>query len=262
VAKACQFLQYEKRKHIAYVTLNRPEVMNALHPPLVRELDAVWTDYIHDPELWVAILTGAGDKAFCAGTDLKYRVEEADESALRNPAVPSRSVLDRCYKPIIGAINGYAVGGGLELALRCDILIAADHAKLGLPEPRRGLLADEGGVVRLPRRLPYHVAMGLILTGRLIEAQEAFRIGLVNAIVPSSELMSTAESWANEVLECGPLAVQAAKQVVVETLDLPAAEAVNRIEVLEAVRRLRASDDYDEGPRAFTEKRKPIWHGE
>jgi enoyl-CoA hydratase/carnithine racemase len=261
VSNEYQFLQYEKKKHIAYVTLNRPGVMNALHPPLVRELDAVWTDYIHDPEAWVAILTGAGERAFCAGTDLKYRVDEADEGTLRNPTAPSRHVLDRCYKPIIAAINGYAVGGGLELALHCDILIAANHAKLGLPEPRRGLLADEGGIVRLPRRLPYHLAMGLVLTGRLISAEDALRIGLVNAVVPADQLMSTAESWANDVLECGPLAVQAAKQVILETLDLPAAEAINRLEVLEAVRRLRASEDYAEGPRAFAEKRKPVWQG-
>jgi enoyl-CoA hydratase/carnithine racemase len=256
-----QFLRYEIRKHVAYVTLNRPEVMNALHPPLTRELTAVWADFINDSEAWVAILTGAGDRAFCAGADLKYRVNQTDEQSLRHPGPGSRHILDHCYKPIIAAINGYAVGGGLELALHCDILVAADHAQLGLPEPRRGLLADEGGVIGLPRRLPYHLAMGLILTGRLIPAQEAYRIGLVNAVVPLNELMPTAERWAAEVLECGPLAIQAAKQIILETLDLPAEEATNRIEFLEAVRRLRVSQDYVEGPRAFAEKRKPIWQG-
>jgi enoyl-CoA hydratase/carnithine racemase len=256
-----QFLLYEKRGHAAYVTLNRPEVMNALHPPLKQELNTVWADFIADSEMWVAILTGAGERAFCAGSDLKYRVSEADEHSLRHPGPEQRHILDRCYKPIIAAINGYAVGGGLELAMHCDILIAAEHAQFGLPEPRRGLLADEGGVIQLPRRLPHHLAMGLVLTGKLISAQEAYRIGLVNQVVPMSELMPTAEHWAAEVLECGPLALQAAKQVIIETLDLPAAEATNRLEDMEAVRRLRESQDYAEGPRAFAEKRKPIWKG-
>ncbi len=256
-----QFLTYETRGRIAYVTLNRPEVLNALHPPLVQELDAVWTDFINNPAAWVAILTGAGERAFCAGSDLKYRVTEADEQLLRNPNRDRRHILDRCYKPIIAAINGYAVGGGLELALHCDILVAAEHAQFGLPEPRRGLLADEGGVIQLPRRLPYHLAMGFILTGSLISASEAYRIGLVNQVVPMHDLMATAEHWAAEILECAPLSVQAAKQVILDTRDLPAAEAVRRIEDVEAVRRLRASQDYAEGPKAFAEKRKPQWQG-
>ncbi len=261
MTNAYQFLLYEKRGHIAYVTLNRPEVMNALHPPLKRELSAVWTDYIADDQLWVAILTGAGERAFCAGSDLKYRVSEADEQALRHPGAPPEDILDRCHKPIIAAINGYAVGGGLELALHCDILVAAEHAQFGLPEPRRGLLADEGGVIQLPRRIPYHLAMGLILTGKLIPALEAFRIGLVNAVVPMTKLMEMAEQWAAEILECGPLSLQAAKQIVIETRDVPAAQAAKQIESFGAVRRLRGSQDYAEGPRAFAEKRKPEWKG-
>ncbi|HEX9074621.1 MAG TPA: enoyl-CoA hydratase-related protein [Anaerolineae bacterium] len=254
-----QFVRYEKKGHLAYVTLNRPKVLNALHPPLTQELSDVWTDFAHDSEMWVAILTGSGGRAFSAGADLKYRTTEADEQALRHPQPPRRHILDRCYKPVIAAINGYAVGGGLELALRCDILIAAEHAQLGLPEPRRGLLADEGGVIKLPRRLPYHLAMGLVLTGKLISAQEAYRIGLVNAVVPMNELMPAAERWAAEVLECGPLAIQAAKQIILETRDLSEIDAANRVESLEAVRRMRESQDYAEGPRAFAEKRKPVW---
>ncbi len=259
--KTYSFLRYEQRGHIVYVTLNRPEVLNALHPPLKQELDAAWAEFISDPDAWVAILTGAGERAFCAGADLKYRVTQADEQSLRHPEPARGHILDRCYKPIIAAINGYAVGGGLELALHCDILIAADHAQFGLPEPRRGLLADEGGVIKLPRRLPYHLAMGLVLTGRLVSAQEAYRLGLVSEVVPMNELMPTAERWASEILECAPLAVQAAKQTISETLDLPIGEAVDCIEGLAAVRRLRASNDYAEGPQAFAEKRKPVWQG-
>lgn len=256
-----EFILYDKIGHIAYVTLNRPERMNALHPPLQAELARAWADYMADDALWVAILTGAGERAFSAGSDLKYRVQEADDTALRNPEGHGGHILDRCWKPIIAAVNGYAVGGGLELALRCDIIIAAEHAQFGLPESRRGLLADAGGVVQLPRRLPYHLAMGLILTGKFISAQEAHRMGLVNEVAPMAELMTAAERWAAEVCECSPLALQAAKQVVCSTIDLPADVAMRQIENLTAVRRLRESEDYAEGPRAFNEKRKPEWKG-
>ncbi len=215
-----------------------------------------------DDELWVAIFTGAGERAFSAGADLKYFAEEAHEQYLRQPRKRKGHVLDQCHKPVIAAVNGYAVGGGLEMALRCDIIIAAEHAQFGLPEARRGLLADTGGVIKLPRRVPFHQAMGLILTGKFISAQEAHRMGLVNEVVPMSDLMATAERWAQEILECAPLSIRAAKQVVTNTLDLPVEEAMASIEGLDAVRRLRESEDYMEGPKAFAEKRKPVWKGE
>lgn len=256
-----EFLLYEKRDHVGYVTINRPEVMNALHPPARSELAQVFQEIVTDDGVWVVILTGAGERAFSAGADLKYRVSQSEEAVLRGPAVVGTAALDGCWKPIIAAINGYAVGGGLELALACDILVAADHAQFGLPEPRRGLLADEGGVVKLVRRIPYHLAMGLLLTGRFVSAAEALRMGLVNEVVPGSELMQAAERWAEEVLQCSPLAVQAAKQAAVTMLDLAPEAAARRIESLEAVRRLRQSRDYVEGPRAFAEKRRPIWQG-
>jgi enoyl-CoA hydratase/carnithine racemase len=242
---------------VAWVTIDRPQVMNALHPPALAELNSVWADVIADDGVWVAILTGAGERAFSAGADLKYRVEQADGE----PARRVGHLLDECPKPVIAAVNGYAVGGGLEMALRCDIILAAEHAQFGLPEPRRGLLADTGGVTRLPRRLPYHLALGLILTGRLISAAEAYRLGLVNEVVPPGELRAAAERWAGEILECAPLAVQAAKQVVRETLDLPVGVALRLTDRLEAVRRLRESEDYREGPQAFVERRKPVWQG-
>jgi len=256
-----RYVLYEKKGRIAYVTINRPEVMNAIHPPALAELNAIWTDYMADDDVWVAIFTGAGERAFSAGADLKYFAEEGHEQYLRQPEKRTGHVLDQCRKPVIAALNGYAVGGGLEMALRCDIIIAAEHAKLGLPEPRRGLLADTGGVVKLPRRIPFHLAMGLILTGKFISAQEAYRMGLVNEVAPMSDLMLTAERWAQEILECAPLSVQAAKQVVLETLGLPIEAAVQAIESLDSVRRLRESEDYMEGPRAFSEKRKPVWKG-
>ncbi|MEX1018018.1 MAG: enoyl-CoA hydratase-related protein [Litorilinea sp.] len=256
-----EFVHYEKRERVAHITLNRPAVLNALHPPLVAELDAIWLDFMADDALWVAILSGAGERAFCAGTDLKYRATQADEETLRRPTRVESHVLDQCWKPIIVAVNGFAVGGGLELALCGDIILAADHAQLGLPEARRGLLADGGGVLNLPRRIPYHLAMSMILTGKFISAQEAHQFGLVNQVVPLNELAATAQAWADAVLECAPLALQAAKQAIVKTQDMPLEQAMHTLESLTAVRRLRDSADYTEGPRAFAEKRKPVWTG-
>ena len=147
------------------------------------------------------------------------------------------------------------------MALGCDIIVAAEHALFGLPEPRRGLMADEGGLIKLPRRLPYHLAMGLVLTGRFVTAAEAQRMGLVNEVVPKDDLLPAAERWAAEMVQCSPLAVQAAKQSVVSTIDLAPEAAAARMEHLSAVRRLRESEDYVEGPRAFAEKRAPRWQG-
>jgi enoyl-CoA hydratase/carnithine racemase len=256
-----QYILYEKEDHVAYVTLNRPEVMNALHPPLRAELSQVWAQISDDDDVWVGILTGAGDRAFCAGSDLKWRVEVADDDQLRHPTEEGADNLEQCGKPIVAAINGYAVGGGLELALGCDLIVASASAQLGLPEARRGLLADKGGVLKLPRRLPYHLAMSMILTGRLVTAREAHTMGLVNEVAEEEPVMDVAERWVAQILQCGPLAVQAAKQVVSESFDAPAPLTHTQIEGLAAVRRLRMSDDYAEGPRAFAEKRKPEWKG-
>src|SRR5262245_4706327 len=199
-----EFIRYEKRDHIATITLNRPEVMNALHPPCHEELDRAFNDFAADPETGVAILTGAGDKAFSAGNDLKWTAHHGV------PTLPKTGFagLTRRFdlvKPLIAAVNGFALGGGFEIALACDIIIAAEHAKFGVPEPKVGLMAAAGGVHRLPRMIPQKLAMGMMLTGRHISAAEAARLGIVNEVVPSKDLMAAAERWAKEISECSPL---------------------------------------------------------
>ena len=252
-----EFVRYEKRDRIAYVTINRPDVMNALHPGANEELAQVWQDFATDPDAWVAILTCAGERAFSAGNDLKWT---AMHGVPRMPEGGFGGLVTReLWKPLIAAVNGVALGGGLEIALACDIIIAADHARLGLPEPRVGLMAAAGGVHRLPRHVPLKVAMGMMLTGRHITAAEALRIGLVNEVVPGAELMATAERWAREIAECSPLSVQATKQAALLGLGKPLADAMGAS--YPAVQTLFTSTDVVEGPRAFAEKRKPRWGG-
>jgi dehydration protein DpgD len=253
-----EFVRYEKRNRIAYVTINRPEVMNALHPPANEELSRVWDDFAADPEAWVAILTGAGERAFSAGNDLKWT---ATHGMPRMPKGGFGGIVfrDDIWKPLIAAVNGVALGGGLELALACDIIVAADSARLGLPEPRVGLMAAAGGVHRLPRSIPLKIAMGMMLTGRHLPAAEAARVGLVNEVVPGAQLVGAAERWANEILECSPLSVQASKQAALQGLAKPLGEAMGADYPL--VRKLWTSEDVVEGPRAFAEKRKPVWKG-
>jgi enoyl-CoA hydratase/carnithine racemase len=163
------------------------------------------------------------------------------------------------WKPTIAAVNGFALGGGLEMALACDVVVAAEHAKLGLPEPKVGLMAAAGGVHRLPRQIPLKVAMGMLLTGRHVDAAEAAQHGLVNEVVPAERLMATARAWAEAMAECSPLSLQATKQAALQGLGRPLAEAFD--EVYPAVSRLFASSDAIEGPRAFAEKRRPVWRG-
>jgi enoyl-CoA hydratase/carnithine racemase len=258
-----RFAIFEKRGHLAVITLNRPEVMNALHLEAHLELKEIWEDFRDDPELWVAILTGAGDRAFSAGNDLKVTAARtADGTDVKGPARPPFGRITRdfdCPKPMIAAVNGVAVGGGLEMALACDIIVAAGHARFGLPEPRVGLFAGAGGFHRLSRQVPYKVAMGLILTGRMIQAAEAYRIGLVNEVVPAVDLMPAAERWAAEILECSPVSIQLTKEAVLAGQQLGVNDAIRQDR--ERVERLQASADYVEGPKAFSEKRKPQWTG-
>ncbi len=195
-----KFIKYEKRNHIAYITFNRPERMNALHPPCHVEMDQVWDDFVADKSAWVAIVTGAGDKGFSAGNDLRWTAENraaglggASQAKGGFAGITARYDI---YKPIIAAVNGFALGGGFEIALACDIIIAAEHARFGLPEPRVGLMAAAGGVHRLPRHIPLKLAMGMMLTGKHITAADALQFGIANEVVPLKDLIPTAEKWA------------------------------------------------------------------
>lgn len=260
-----QFILYQKRDHIAYVTINRPAVLNSVHGPASEELHQAFLDFEGDADALVAIFTGAGERAFSAGNDLKYSAETAarGEGFIRHDNFGGLGGMTnprfQLSKPVIAAVNGFALGGGLEMALASDIIIAADHAQLGLPEPKVGLMASAGGVHRLPRMLPLKVAMGFMLTGRFMSAPEAHRWGLVNEVVAMADLIPTAERWAGEIMECAPLSVRATKQSAMMGLDLPLDAAVNQ--QFYWAGRMQQSPDYTEGPKAFAEKRKPVWTG-
>lgn len=254
---AYEYATVERKGRLYIVTVNRPERMNALHPPAAAELSDIWDEFQNDPDAWIGILTGAGDRAFSAGNDLKFLAETGKPALLGKNGFGGIATRYDLWKPVIAAVNGFALGGGFEMALACDIIIAAEHAQFGLPEPKRGLIAGAGGVHRLPRMIPQKLAMGMILTGRHITAQEAADYGLVNEVVPREKLMETAERWANEILECAPLSVWASKQSVLEGLSLPLQSAIERQYRTVAI--LRNSADTIEGPRAFAEKRKPNW---
>jgi len=253
-----EFITCEKEGHLATITINRPEVMNALHPPANQELAAAWDDVAADRDVWVAIISGAGDRAFSAGNDLKWT------AAHGVPELPPSGFGGICsrfdlWKPVIAAVNGLALGGGFEIALAADIIVAAEHARFGLPEPRVGLLAAAGGVHRLPRQIPFKLAMGLMLTGRHLPAKDAHRFGIVNEVVPGSELAAAARQWATEIEKCCPLSVQASKQAARMGAGRPLAEAMTAHYPL--VEALWRSEDAVEGVRAFAEKREPRWRG-
>jgi enoyl-CoA hydratase/carnithine racemase len=252
---------YEKRGRIAYVTFNRPEVMNAMNTKMHVELREIWEDFRDDDDSWVAILSGAGERAFATGNDLKESASrDAKARAAERPPFAGITSQFECSKPIIAAVHGYCVAGGFETALACDIIVAADNAIFSLPEVKVGLVAGAGGLHRLARTAPLKATMGLVLTGRRIDAVEAYRLGVVNEVVPVDELMATAERWANEILECAPIAVRMTKEAVLKGLPLFVDDAIAR-DNAEVKPRIRASEDYLEGPRAFAEKRKPVWTG-
>ena len=247
------------------VTINRPDVMNALHPMASQELSDAFDEFAANPDLWVAIVTGAGERAFSAGNDLKYHADLRARTGKR-PVSPPKGFAGLTFrhdldKPVIAAVNGVAMGGGFEIALACDLIIASDRAKFALPEPRVGLAAGGGGLQRLPRQVPLKKAMGMLLTGRHVSAQEGYEMGFVTDVVPHDNLMREARRWASMILECSPVSVRATKQAVMRSLDVPSVEMAMRNTNYPAYVALATSEDTIEGPKAFAEKRKPDWKG-
>jgi enoyl-CoA hydratase/carnithine racemase len=256
-----EFCSVEKEGRLTIITIQRPEVMNSLHPPGNAELAAVFDDFVADKDQWVAIITGAGDKAFSAGNDLKYQASGGDRSAM--PASGFAGLTSRFDnpKPVIAAVNGIAMGGGFEIALACDLIIAAENAVFALPEPRVGLAALAGGVHRLPREIGMKQAMGMLLTGRRVSPQEGKELGFVNEVVPTGEALAGAKRWAEQILECAPISVRASKQAAYDGMSQPSLEAAMAGKY-EQIHALMHSKDFVEGPKAFAEKRAPNWQGE
>ena len=248
--------------HVLEVTLDRPKA-NAIDLATSRIMGEVFTEFRDDPDLRVAIVTGAGEKFFCPGWDLKAAAEgDAVDGDYGVGGFGGLQELRGLNKPVIAAVNGICCGGGLELALSCDMILAADHATFALPEIRSGTVADAASI-KLPKRIPYHIAMELLLTGRWMDAEEAHRWGLVNRIHPAGELMTEARALAASLASGPPLVFAAIKEVVREAEDMKFQDALNRItrSQFETVERLYRSEDQKEGARAFAEKRDPVWKG-
>ncbi len=254
-----EFCKSERDGRLLVVTITRPEVLNALHPAANAELCAVFDDFAADPELWVAILTGTGDRAFSAGNDLKF---QAGGGGLNLPPAGFGGLTGRfdLHKPVIAAVNGLAMGGGFEIVLACDLVVAVDDAVFALPEPRVGLAALAGGIHRLPRQIPLKHAMGMLLTGRRVSAEEGHRLGFVNEVVTRAELMPAARRWAEAILQCAPLSVRATKEAALAGLNHASLREAATA-AYPGIAAMVGSRDFVEGPRAFAEKRKPEWKG-
>jgi len=259
-------LQVELRDHIATITLDRPEQMNALSPAMAESLAAAVQEVGRDDEARVLVITGAG-RAFCAGGDLKTMHERAERERTASGALEALNaaarrlpvLLKHMHKPAIAAVNGAAMGWGCDLAVACDIRIAADTARFGEQFVRRGLVPDGGSTYNLPRLIGMDRAAELIFTGRIVDAQEALRIGLVTRVVPGDELMHAVLALAREIAANAPLAVQSAKRLLYEQLDLTLEQAMEQVSLF--LTTLRRSDDHQEGVQAFLERREPVFRG-
>jgi crotonobetainyl-CoA hydratase len=259
-----EFIALESADHVTTITLNRPQVMNALHKPMHAELQVAFDEFAADADQFICVVTGAGERAFCAGSDLKAAAASDNFIGSGYPEKGYAGLIERfdLAKPIIAAVNGYAMGGGFELALACDIIIATTNARFGLPEPLVGAVALGGGLHRLARQIGLKQAMGMILTARTVTAEEGLRLGFVNDVVAPSELRATVDRWVGEMLRCAPLALRASKETVMRGLDEPslAASLANQHEY-PAYSAWRNAEDTIEGPKAFAEKRAPRWQG-
>jgi enoyl-CoA hydratase/carnithine racemase len=254
-------VRLEIENHVARVSLARPEVLNAIDRATEAELEGIWSQLESDPDVRVIVLTGEGDRAFCVGSDMKNATASGLEYWATSTkggfgGIALRETLDI---PVIARVNGYALGGGFEMVLGCDIVVASEGATFGLPEPLVGRVPLDGGMVLLARHIPFRQAMGILLTGRRLSAHEASELGLINEVVPRAELDAAVDRWTQSILACAPLSLRAIKQVVRRTSTLSASEA--QTVRLPALMAALQSADAEEGVRAFREKRKPNWAG-
>jgi len=252
-------VEFEKQGHVAHVRLNRPQGLNAITQEMDEALLTAWVDINADAEVWAVILSAAGEKAFCIGADVSAGAERKSRLALGGGLTGIGGPLVTCKKPMIAAVQGFCVGGGFELAMCADIIVAADTAQFGLPETKVGIIGECGVVHRAIRQLPYHIALQLILTGERIKADEAFRYGLVNEVVAYADLAAAAERWAAKLNTASPLAVQAAKAAALARLGEPLEVAL--MTRFEPIEQYANSEDKKEGERAARERRKPVWVG-
>ena len=255
-----QHVLVERDGAILWITINRPAALNALNPLAHREVSAALDTFAAEPALRVAVLTGAGERAFCVGSDLKSR---AERNADDHPPTGFAGISHRfdLMKPVIAAVNGLALGGGTEIVAACDLAVAADHAEFSLPEPRVGLAAlGGGGLQRLARNMPLKHAMDLVLTGRRISASEAKAMGLINEVVPRAELKARVRQVADLIIAGAPLAIEASKSIMLQSLEMGSLQDALRARY-PAAERMLASEDAKEGQRAFVEKRQPRWQG-
>jgi enoyl-CoA hydratase/carnithine racemase len=255
-----KFSRVVRKGAVTVITLSRPEVMNALHSDAHFELHQVFDDFAADPDQWVAIVTGAGDRAFCAGNDLKWQAA-GGKRGWNSSGFGGLTARFDCDKPIIAAVNGVAMGGGFEVALACDLIIASENASFALPEPRVGLAALAGGLQRLPRQIGLKRAMGMILTARHVSAREGLELGFVNEVVPPGEALAAAERWAATICSNSPMSIRASKQAIQRGMAVSLEQAMVEQREYPAVKAMAASQDFIEGPKAFAEKRPPKWVG-
>jgi enoyl-CoA hydratase/carnithine racemase len=255
-----QFITVETRDHVTTITLNRPKVMNAINEAMHQELQDAFDDYAADANQRVCVITGAGPRAFCAGSDLKEHAATGDKRAY--PRSGYAGLIERwdLDKPVVAAVNGLALGGGFEVALACDLIIASETASFGLPEPLVGAVALGGGLHRLVRQIGLKPAMGLILSSRRVGAAEALRLGLVNEVVPGGDLAEAVGRWCQDILRASPMSIRASKQAAMRGQDeVSVSEAMRNQSSYPAWIEWQSSDDASEGPLAFAEKRAPVW---
>lgn len=252
--------EYVKEGHVAIFTINRPDARNAFNTQMLEEFTRATLDFRDDPNLWVGIITGAGEEVFCSGADAKERLPILREYRGSTEVVPpnfARGI--EVYKPLIAAVNGIALGMGTELVLACDIRIASENARFGLVEVTLGLIPGQGGTTRLPRMIPWCRAAEMILTGAIIDAHKAERFNLINEVVPPGELMASARKWADRICKAGPLAVRLAKEAMIRTCNMSLLDGLRLENTF--VSYLVGSSDFSEGITAFAEKRKPVYKG-